>query len=154
MGRRVYKGISFKEDFYQEKADFVKWANPDPEFIRSLFQLIRKNQEKVKSLGLEFLREKMNFYNSRDFRLETALNLLERWDCISFNQKKYPEIIGEIPEDFLEEGLYTKRLKKQNEKLFDMLQYTKLEECRKQYIYKYFGIDHEPCGFCDNCEEG
>jgi hypothetical protein len=32
MGRRTYKGISFKEDFYQEKPDFEKWANEQQVF--------------------------------------------------------------------------------------------------------------------------
>ncbi|MEZ4873299.1 MAG: RecQ family ATP-dependent DNA helicase [Bdellovibrionales bacterium] len=126
--------------------DFIKWANPDPGFIRHIYHLLEDYQERVWHEGLDFLREKMNFYNRRDFRVETALNLLERWDCITRPKHKPQEIqvVEPPPTEYLDQNVFEKRLKRQNEKLLTLVNYTRLEDdlSRKQFIYQYFGVEN------------
>ncbi len=133
--------------------DFLKWANPEPEFIRSVYALIKNNIDRARQEGYEFLRNQLHFYHSRDFRLETAINLLERWDCLAgHNNPREWEIIGELPDEYLEQDDFEARIKAQRHKLYEMTEFIKLEECRKRYIYNYFGMaTTEDCGNCDNC---
>ncbi len=95
----------------------------------------------------------MNFYNTRDFRVETSLNLLQRWGSLEGEYRNRNIAVLEDPAgDYMDKGLYQKRLKNQNVKLLDIVKLAKTEECRKAMIYKYFGVtDVKDCGFCDNC---
>ena len=101
----------------------------------------------------------MNFYNSRDFRVETSLNLLERFGCIRKIRENSPkheckyEVIFEPPKDILSEKLHRNKVQAQNQKLLKVMEYSKLKTCRRKYIYEYFGQDEaRDCGFCDICK--
>lgn len=146
--------LLFDEDDLSIQMDFLKWAMPDPEFIRSVFRLMRDHTDRFRQEGADFLREKMNFYNKRDYRVETALNLLERWDVIRLKDRKVSqlEIIGTLPEEFLDKDQHEKREKTLKMKLYQMLEFAKSEECRVKMIHSYFGetLDSD-CGQCDNC---
>ena len=133
---------------------FIKWASPEPGFIYSLYRLLQNQPDKVAAGGLDYLREQMNFYNRGDFRVETAMNLLERWDCIRKVEEKplRYETLCDPPEDLLSEELHKNKMDIQNRKLLEMVEYTRLETCRQKYIYEYFGQKGTNCGICDNCK--
>lgn len=154
-GKPTHCFALFDEDDISIQMDFNKWALPDPGFIQSTFQLIKRNLSRFQMEGMDYLRGQLNFYNRRDFRVETTLNLLERWDVIEW-QNKNPQtlsIVGEIPEEFLGRDRYDKNHKEQGHKLYQLVELFRTEECRKKLIYAYFGLKGvEDCGFCDNCD--
>ncbi len=145
----------FDEDDISIQMDFNKWALPDPGFIQSAFRLMERNLSRFQMEGLDYLRGQLNFYNRRDFRVETTLNLLERWDVIEW-QNKNPRTLSiksEIPEEFLNKERYIRNQKEHGNKLYQLVELFRTEECRKKVIYQYFGLkDIEDCGFCDNCD--
>ncbi|MCB0408055.1 MAG: RecQ family zinc-binding domain-containing protein, partial [Bdellovibrionales bacterium] len=146
----------FDGDDISIQMDFNKWALPDPGFIQSVFELISRNLDRFKMEGLDYLRGQMNFYNRRDFRVETCLNLLERWDVIEWQNKnpKTLEVVGKIPADFLSTEKFKIHWKEQSQKLYQIVELFKTEDCRKKLIYEYFGLKNiEACGFCDNCNK-
>jgi hypothetical protein len=109
--------------------------------------------------GVDFLRAQLNFYNKRDFRVETSLNLLERWGAVevverpdnAFNYR----ILEEPPESFWQTLDNAARLKVQNQKLFTMVTWAQtLDQCRMTGIHRYFAHISKPCGICDNCISG
>ncbi|MCB0351603.1 MAG: RecQ family zinc-binding domain-containing protein [Bdellovibrionales bacterium] len=54
----------------------------------------------------------------------------------------------------MDDKVREQKLKRQNEKLLQMVRYVSSEDCRMQFIYKYFSeVDHKPCGLCDRCQE-
>ncbi|MCB0355429.1 MAG: ATP-dependent DNA helicase RecQ, partial [Bdellovibrionales bacterium] len=138
--------------------DFIKWATPEVGFISRVYQLIKRHPEKVLAGGNEYLREQMHFYHKRDFRLETSLNLLKRWECIDIDEKNPRHItaLEEPAEEYLDETQQELRLQSLNKKLLEMVQWAQMTEgCRMQVIYKYFGEqDPQPCGKCDLCLAG
>lgn len=153
-GRPSECHLLFDEDDISIQTDFLKWALPEPEFIRAMFRLMTDHTDRFRQEGPDFLREKMNFYNRRDFRVETALNLLERWDVIRMKDKKssHTEILGELPEEFLDKTQHELRDKSLKMKLYQMIEFAKTEECRVRYIHNYFGEElSSDCGHCDNC---
>lgn len=145
--------LLYDPDDISIQMDFIKWANPDPGFVSQVYHLVKDYPDRVAMEGADFLREKLNFYNRRDFRVETALNLLDRWDCLSGSvHHKTLKSTGELSGDFLDQELYKKRVKSQNHGLLAIVDYVKIKTCRMQYIYEYFGLkDTKPCGKCDNC---
>ncbi|MES2966018.1 MAG: RecQ family ATP-dependent DNA helicase, partial [Bdellovibrionota bacterium] len=66
----------FDDDDVSIQNDFMNWANPDPGFIRAVYNLIERNLVRARQEGFDYLRTQMNFYNRRDFRVETAVGQL------------------------------------------------------------------------------
>jgi ATP-dependent DNA helicase RecQ len=134
--------------------EFIKWANPEPDFILKVYRLIESGGPGLADEGIDYLRAQMNFYNKRDFRVETAVNVLERWGCLKpDNSRVGYSAVQEPSSEQLDPAAVKSRLITQNQKLLDMVRLAQMTEgCRLQEIYKYF--DHAapvPCGKCDLC---
>ena len=145
--------LLFDQDDLSIQMDFVKWAHPDPGFIHALYNLLERNPSRVKAEGLDYLRTQLNFYNRRDFRVETALNQLERWECISSVNTRELVVLAPPPPEFLDEKKHDSFLKNQHQKLLEILQFAQLAEgCRIQQIKKYFSYaEGDRCQICDLC---
>ncbi len=134
--------------------DFIKWGNPDAGFVKSVYRLIENNAQRAAQEGADYLREQMNFYNKRDFRVETSLNLLEKWGCLIFAQNRLGFEAEREPTDVDLAGLKTEqRLRVQNTKLHQMLEWARnTQACRMVRIQEYFGeTKPQDCGRCDVC---
>jgi ATP-dependent DNA helicase RecQ len=145
--------LLYDDDDVSLQMEFLKWSNPDPGFIATVFERIRTNLPRVQMEGLDYLKPTMNFYNSRDYRVETTLNLLARFDALEWPHRDFKKmrVIGEPPPEILDEGLYQKRVRELQKKLLSLVEYAHLKTCRKQAIYQYFGETSSVCGFCDVC---
>lgn len=133
--------------------EFIKWANPEPSFISQVYRLIESGGPGLANDGIDFLRSQMNFYNKRDFRVETAVNVLERWGCLKENNSRLGYQAVQPPtEEQLDAKAVESRLRVQNSKLLEMVRLAQMENgCRMQEVYKYFGHESGPCGRCDLC---
>ncbi len=158
VGRAGRDGLPSQAILYYDSEDltipmqFIQSAHPEKSYIEKMYHLIESHPDKIKSLGAEYLAEQMSFKNRGDHRVESALNILERWGCITRNQEVI-ELAGALdPEMFTLEN-QQQLLKHHNQKLYTFLQWIKnTEECRLLGIYRYFGHEGEtPCGLCDVC---
>ena len=151
--------LFFDDDDVSIQTEFLKWANPEPEFILKVYQLIESGGPGLANDGVEFLREQMSFYNKRDFRVETSINLLERWGSprarfrfkkqISFGFSCGPRTRFRISRSLKNAD----RPRTMNRKLLTTVEWAKdTKNCRAVGIYKYFGRKELPCGICDVCE--
>lgn len=141
-----------QEDLYTQM-EFIKWANPDAEFYLRLFDLLKTQLTQVNSYGIDYLREQLSFKNKNDFRVETALGMLDRYGVTEGAiESKDLQVVSELP-GLLEDEEYLKgKMMSDNKKLLSVVQYFRVEECRRVYISEYFGFfDEKPCGNCDNC---
>lgn len=145
--------LLFDEDDVSIAMDFIKWSCPEPSFVQKVLQMVTDRPDEYRAGGADFLRQEMNFYNSRDFRVETSLNQLERAGSLEWTGK-YFEAREAWEDELFSLVDHKQHLKSQNEKLLAMLLWAKQEEgCRMQAIYTYFGhIDLAPCGRCDLCK--
>lgn len=117
--------LLYSQDDGEIHIDFLKWNHPEPGFITSIYNLILDHPERYQQQGADFLREKLNFYNKRDFRAETALNLLRRWDVL-VEAKGQPPVLAprekllSIPD--IDEELYALRKKSAQMRLLQFIQ--------------------------------
>jgi ATP-dependent DNA helicase RecQ len=148
--------LLFDDDDVSIQSDFMNWANPDPGFIRAVYNLIDRNLQRARQEGFDYLRTQMNFYNRRDFRVETAVNQLERWGSLEGRQPRDWQPVQNPPDEFLDPKLFDLRMRGQRRKLFEMVELAKMTEgCRMVRIAGYFGVnDSFPCGKCDLCLAG
>ncbi|MGZ3805101.1 MAG: RecQ family ATP-dependent DNA helicase [Pseudobdellovibrionaceae bacterium] len=134
--------------------EFLKWSHPEPEFIAQVYKLIDKNRGPLDQGGFDYLREQMSFKNRRDFRVESAVNILERWGCLARAETPFPFVTVQEPTpEMFEAENSPQLLKNQNQKLYDIVRYaTNQGECRLLQVYAYFGYEGATkCGHCDIC---
>ena len=145
--------LLYDDDDVAIQKEFMEWANPDPGFIRAVYNLIERNLARARQEGFDYLRTQMNFYNRRDFRVETALGLLERWGALEGREPRAWTPVASPPEEYLDPVAFSERMKSARQKLFQMVEFAKQAEgCRMQTVSTYFGFAGEPpCGVCDLC---
>ncbi|MEK7355316.1 MAG: RecQ family zinc-binding domain-containing protein, partial [Bdellovibrionota bacterium] len=145
----------FDDDDVSIQNDFLNWANPDPGFIRAVYNLIERNLVRARQEGFDYLRTQMNFYNRRDFRVETAVGQLERWGSLEGRQPREWKPVASPPDEYLDQKLFETRMQGQKRKLFEAVEFAKLEEgCRMSVVAAYFGFSGAPaCGVCDLCRK-
>ncbi len=141
-----------QQDLYIQM-DFIKWSNPDANFYSALYDLLKRDIDRVNSDGIDFLREQMNFKNRNDFRIETALGMLDRYAVTEGNLEKHNlKIIRDLPFELDNENHLKEKLLNDNKKLLSVVNYFKSDNCRRVYISDYFGFKNEKvCHNCDNC---
>ncbi len=125
-GEKTYCELLYSDEDIQLHMDFMKWNHPGPDIIYWTYKWLKETPERYFSEGLDFIREKLNFKNRRDFRVETALNLLERYEVVVFNKDKRgiefaPEVeLEKIPDK--DPKLNKERLVAQQKKLLQWVQ--------------------------------
>ncbi len=134
--------------------EFLRWSNPQPHFYDRLYGLILENPDGVNGMGAEYLREQLNFKNRGDFRLETALNMLDRYGVTEGSlDNRNLRLVKEVPDILLDEDHFQEKLLNDQKKLLSVVQYYRTDHCRRVFISEYFGFPGEsPCGNCDVCD--
>jgi ATP-dependent DNA helicase RecQ len=135
---------------------FIETLTPDPDNVRATHKLLVSWKDRLNVSRLDDLREQLSFKNKRDYRLETALNFLDRWGVIRFPHRRLDklEFLRDLEETDLNPQLWKARKLSLQKKLMSLVTWFRSEECRKVGIYAYFGWpESKPCGFCDRCEE-
>jgi ATP-dependent DNA helicase RecQ len=145
--------LLYSQDDLYTQMEFIKWANPSGEYYHRLYNILQANMEKANSLGIEYLREQMSFKDKNDFRLETALAMMERYGITEGAIDTHNlELCEELPEELSNDEYIKKKLKNDNMKLLSVVKYFREEGCRRVFVSDYFGFPGEPeCGNCDNC---
>ncbi len=120
--------------------EFLRWSNPDAVFYERVYGLLKHNIEEITAFGLEWMREKLNFKDKRDHRLDTALAMLDRFGIIEGSLKPFRlRVVDELPEQFKDQTLLDEKLRRDQQKLFSVVQYAKCEDSeRKTFINDYF----------------
>lgn len=133
--------------------EFMRWNNPAADFYERLYNFLVEDLEQVNAFGVEGLKEKLHFKNKHDYRLETALGMLDRYSVTEGSlEEKNLAVLGELPEALTNDDFLKDKLKREQKKLYALVQYVQTERCRKAFIHEYFGLPHEEnCGACDRC---
>jgi ATP-dependent DNA helicase RecQ len=146
--------LLYDEQDLNIQMEFIKWNNPSSEFYGRAYNLLLSDTERINAEGLEYFKEQLTYKNRRDYRAETVLSILDRWNVIEGSvETKNLEVVNPLPEHLDEQTFLDQKLKNEQLKLLEMMRYAKTESCRKAFIHKYFGIEHpELCNACDNDE--
>ncbi len=122
--------------------EFIRWNNPGVEFYFRAYNLLKTESQRVNGEGLDFFKEQLTYKNRRDYRAETVLSIFERYGVTEGSlDKKNIRIVAALPEALSDQAHLDIKMKKEQEKLYKMMQYARLDEGRKAFIHHYFGID-------------
>nr|MCU0344288.1 RecQ family zinc-binding domain-containing protein [Ignavibacterium sp.] len=141
-----------QEDLYTQM-EFIKWSNPDANFYSAMYDILKRETGLINSSGVDYIREQISYKIKNDFRVETALAMLDRYGVTEGEvEKQNLKIINELPDILQDEDHLKEKLLNDNKKLLSVVNYFRDEKCRRVFISDYFGFTGEkPCGNCDNC---
>ncbi|MBX7218294.1 MAG: RecQ family ATP-dependent DNA helicase [Candidatus Kapabacteria bacterium] len=144
--------LLYNQEDLATQMEFVKWSNPNAGFYSRLYGLL-SDEEHANRMGMEYLREQLNYRNRRDFRLETALGMLDRYGVTEGSiEGRDLRITGDLADELVDDERLAGKLRRANLKLLSMVQYVRTEGCRRVHISDYFGFPGAPaCGNCDRC---
>ena len=134
--------LMYDERDLATQMEFMQWSNPDALFYERVYDFLKNDYEQVDAFGMEWLREKLHHKQKHDRRLETSLAMLDRWGVIEGELHPLKaRVIAELPAQLKDSARLESKLKRDQQKLFTMMQYAKHEGDRKAFIHDYFGIE-------------
>jgi len=155
-GLKSYCRLLYWQEDLETQMKFIESLTPDPSYMRAVYNLLVSWKDRLKTVQLDDLREQLSFKNKRDYRLETALNTLDRWEVIRFPHRRLAqlEFLRPLTDEDVSESVWKARKLALQKKLMAIVQWFRSPKCRKVEIYAYFGWPNsQPCGFCDRCDE-
>ena len=142
-GKESICSLLYDEQDLNIQLEFIKWNNPAAGFYDRLYRLLQNDIQRANAEGLEFIKEQMTYKNSRDYRVETALGIFDRWGVTEGEiEKRNIKIINDIPKKLINQNYLDEKLKNEQKKLYSMMQYAKLENEYKKFIHEYFGLPY------------
>lgn len=142
-GKDSICSLLYDEQDLNIQLEFIKWNNPAAGFYDRLYRLLQNDIQRANAEGLDFIKEQMTYKNSRDYRVETALGIFNRWGVTEGEiEKKNLSIVSEISEKLTDQDFLDEKLKNEQKKLYSMMQYAKLQDGYKKFIHKYFGLPY------------
>jgi ATP-dependent DNA helicase RecQ len=151
-GKTSVCSLLYDEQDLNIQLEFIKWNNPSAEFYYRAHRLLLAELDRINGEGMEYFKEQLTYKNKRDFRAETVLSMLDRYGVTEgVIDAKNLQLVSDLPVGISDQGILDKKLKNEQNKLYQMVLYAKLETCRKSFIHDYFGLKHfEVCMACDN----
>ena len=141
-GKDALCRLLYEERDLATQMGFIEWQNPSALFYQRLYHFLEQQLEKVNAFGVDWLREKLDARGNRGRQLETALAILERWGVIEGELEPLQiELVGPLPDPLADSEHLEIKLKRDQQKLYALVQYVKTKEDRKAFIHHYFGLD-------------
>jgi len=143
--------LVYLPDDLEIQMEFLRWKNPDGNFIKKSYEMLKTLGSTVNSFTYEELQERLVYKKSDDHRFQTVLNIFDMYGVTEGTLERDLKIVGELPDEILQQEYITKKQEFDRKRLVEMMNYAKSEICRRKLIYRYFAIDEVVCNNCDNC---
>ena len=123
--------------------EFLRWSNPDAAFYDRVYNVLKNDADQVGAYGLEWLRDKVLHKNRHDRRLETALAMLDRYGVIYGSLDPLDvTVVDGLPERLQDEEYLGEKLKRDQKKLYALVEYVNFEGDRMAFVHDYFGLPY------------
>ncbi|HPI40494.1 MAG TPA: RecQ family ATP-dependent DNA helicase [Pseudobdellovibrionaceae bacterium] len=143
--------LLYDQDDVEIQMEFLKWSHPHISFLLELYRLVKERSLELEQGGFEYLRNRMNYKNRRDYRSEAGVRILVRLGYVAQVETQgtlFPYVAIEDPDTgILQNQVSEDHLKNQQKKLLEMVRYANQgvenqgsELDLKKIIYKYFGV--------------
>lgn len=119
--------------------EFLRWSNPDSDFIARLHDFLQHEKESINAFGLEWLRERLHARQRHDRRLETALGLLVRYDVLKGSLSPLRiEQVAELPSELRDAEAMARKLLRDQHKLLSLVRFARHAGDRREFLNEYF----------------
>lgn len=124
--------------------EFLQWSNPTAEYYGRVYDLLLHRAEEVEAFGMEWVRDTLHPKKRHDHRIDTALQMFDRHGVIEgHRERQTPKILCEMPAMLQDEERLEEKLRRDQQKLYALVQLIRHEGDRKAFIHEYFGIPYD-----------
>ena len=121
--------------------EFIRWSNPDADFYERVYSHLQNDREQIQAFGVEWLRERLCHRQRHDRRVETTLAMMQRYGVIDDETDlSSVQIRGPLPEALRDDERLQAKLKRDQKKLYALVQYVQTSGNRVDFIHQYFGV--------------
>ena len=118
---------------------FIDWSNPDADFYARLYTTLSEHREKCRAFGLDWLNERLQRASRHDHRLSTAIAMLDRHGVIAGPRPlECFDVIAPLPDRFLSDEHLSEKKRRDQQRLYAMVQFAAATGDRKEFINRYF----------------
>ncbi|MCF6150136.1 MAG: ATP-dependent DNA helicase RecQ [Candidatus Kuenenia sp.] len=140
-GKHSLCALLYNENDLLTQMEFIRWNNPDAEYYQRVHSYLSEDIEKISALGIDWFKRKLHSKNCHDYRLETALKMLDRYGVIECADDIYKiRVLSSLPPQLLDRNYLENKHRNDLQKLYKLVQYVKHTGNRKLFIKEYFGI--------------
>lgn len=118
---------------------FIEWSNPEADFYSRLWTRLTEDNEKCRAFGLDWLNERLQKVSKHDHRLSTSIAMLDRQGVVAGPRPpECFEVIGELPPEFLDDEYLAEKKRRDQQRLYAMVQLAGEMGDRKEFLNRYF----------------
>jgi len=118
---------------------FIEWANPDADFYSRVYTILTEQNEKCRAFGLDWMNDQLQRVSRHDHRLSTCIAMLDRAGVIAGPRPpECYEVLTPLPERFADDEPLSEKKRRDQQRLYVMVQYAAEEGDRKQFLNRYF----------------
>ncbi|MFG0260806.1 MAG: helicase-related protein, partial [Novipirellula sp. JB048] len=118
---------------------FIEWSNPDADFYGRLYDMLVEHNESCRAFGIEWLNDRLQRLSRHDHRIVTALAMLDRAGVI---RGPHPpecfDVQTPLPESFRDGELLAEKKRRDQQRLYAMVQLAAEPGDRKAFLQQYF----------------
>ena len=126
------------------QTEFIRCSNPGPEYYGQLYVYLTERHEEVQAFGVDWLNRQLHVRGRSDFRLDTALAMLERYGVV--RDARPPgcfQVTGDLPQELVDPGRIQNKLERDQKKLYALVEYANDSGDPKAFIHQYFGLPYQ-----------
>ncbi len=130
----------YDQDDLMTQMQFIEWSNPDADFYGRLYHQLVEHGESCRAFGLDWLNDRLQKFSRHDHRLITAIAMLERAGVLA--GPRPPEcfdVISELPHWFSSSTTLEEKKRRDQRRLYAMVEFSQYEGDRKEFLREYFG---------------
>ena len=136
--------LLYDEHDLATQMQFIESSNPTAEFFQRVYEVLSRDAEQIGTYGIEWVEQKLYGKKVRDGRLETVLALLDRYGIVDRGYDgRQAQVLSEISSQLVDQEYLEQKKRKDQQKLYTLVQYANHKGNRKQFIHEYFGLSNE-----------
>lgn len=118
---------------------FIDWSNPDAGFYSRLYTLLSEHPEECQAFGLDWMNERLQRVSRHDHRLATSIAMLDRHGVIAGPyEPECFDVAQPLPPQFLDDEYLAEKKRRDQQRLYAMVQFAAEAGDRKEFLNRYF----------------
>ena len=125
------------------QVEFIRGSNPGSDYYGQLYLYLTERREEIQAFGIDWLNRQLHLRGQSDFRLDTALAMLERYGVV--RDVRPPgcfDVTEKLPGDLIDPVRMKQKLDRDQRKLYAMVEYANDTGNPKAFIHRYFGLPY------------
>ncbi len=132
----------YAQEDLMTQMQFIEWSNPDADFYGRLLNMLTEHNESCRAFGIDWLNDRLQRLSRHDHRIATAFAMLDRAGVVAGpHPPECFEVLTSIPPHFRDSEALAEKKRRDQQRLYAMVQFAAEQDDRKAFLQRYFEGD-------------